>query len=126
MTAMEIRGIRRECMDTLRAVGRSQHPREFVAVLRETDGIIEEFDLAPGTVVTEQSAGFSPEMMPLDVHAVGSAHSHPSGALRPSDADLRFFGRMGRYHLIFGPPYGEGDWRAFRRDGTPVSLEVID
>ncbi|WFN34431.1 Mov34/MPN/PAD-1 family protein [Methanogenium sp. S4BF] len=123
---MEIRGIRRECLDTLRAVGKSQHPREFVAVLRETDGIIEEFDLAPGTVVTEQSAGFSFEMMPLDVHTAGSAHSHPSGPLRPSDADLRFFGRMGKYHLIFGPPYGEGDWRVFRRDGTPAELGVIE
>ncbi|GAB7015465.1 Mov34/MPN/PAD-1 family protein [Methanogenium cariaci] len=126
MTAMEIRGIRRDCLDTLRAVGRSQHPKEFVAVLRETDGIIEEFDLAPGTVVTEQSAGFSLGMMPLDVHVAGSAHSHPNGVLRPSDADLRFFGRMGRFHLIFGPPYEDTDWRAFRRDGTPVSLEVFD
>lgn len=123
---MEIRGIRRECLDTLRAVGQSQHPQEFVAVLRETDGIIEEFDLAPGTVVTDRSAGFSPEMLPLDVHTAGSAHSHPNGVLRPSDADLRFFGRMGSYHLIFGPPYGPEDWRAFRRDGTPVALEVVE
>jgi proteasome lid subunit RPN8/RPN11 len=123
---MVIRGIRKECLDTLRAVGKSQHPKEFVAVLRETNGIIEEFDLAPGTIVTEQSAGFSLSMMPLGVRAAGSAHSHPSGALWPSNADLQFFGKMGRYHLIFGPPYGKDDWRVFHRDGTPAELGVIE
>ena len=123
---MEIRGIRRECLDTLRAVGKSQHPNEFVAVLRETDGIIEEFDLAPGTVVTQQSAGFSMSMMPLGIRSAGSAHSHPSGVLSPSNADLQFFGRLGKYHFIFGPPYGKDDWRVFRRDGTPTELEVIE
>ena len=110
---------------TLLALGKSQHPNEFIAILREEKGIIEEFDLAPGTRVTEVSASFSHDMMPLDTHVAGSAHSHPNGVLVPSDADLRFFGSVGRHHIIVGPPYTEDAWRCFYPDGTPARLEVI-
>ncbi|MGI5938378.1 MULTISPECIES: Mov34/MPN/PAD-1 family protein [Methanoculleus] len=123
---MAIRGISRDLLTMLFELGREHHPNEFVAVLRERDGIIQDLDLVPGTVVGEESASFFVDMLPLDIHQAGSAHSHPNGVLSPSSADLRFFPGVGRYHIIIGYPYGERDWRCYRADGSPVHLEVVE
>ena len=106
-------------------LGKEHHPNEFVAVLRERSGIIQDLDLVPGTIVGEESASFFINMLPLDIHQAGSAHSHPNGVLSPSPADLRFFPTVGRYHIIVGYPYGERDWRSYRADGHPARLEVV-
>ncbi len=122
---MRIRGISVDLIRLLLQIGRENHPYEFVAVLREEDGIIRELNLLPGTSATEVSAHLLYDMMPLDTHVAGSAHSHPSGGIFPSEADLSFFPRIGRYHVIVGFPYGENDWRCFLTDGSPASLEVV-
>jgi proteasome lid subunit RPN8/RPN11 len=122
---MNIRGVRRELIDLMCQIASESHPNEFVGVLIEQDGIIGELNLLPGTTSGETSANLLYDMMPLDPHVAGSAHSHPSGAIRPSDADLRFFPRVGRFHFIIGFPYSYDDWHCFQADGTPVSMEVI-
>ncbi|MEA2035470.1 MAG: Mov34/MPN/PAD-1 family protein [Euryarchaeota archaeon] len=122
---MIVKGIREELLDLLIRLGESTHPREFLVILKERDGIIEELDLVPGTISRPSSASFSPAMLPLDLHKAGSAHSHPTGPLRPSDADLRYFSSMGPYHIIIGPPYTRADWRCFTAKGEPCELEVI-
>jgi proteasome lid subunit RPN8/RPN11 len=126
---MKIRGISRDLIQALlesaREMDREGDGREFVAVLREEGGVIREFLFLPFTS-TERSASLRYDLMPLDTHVAGSAHSHPSGALRPSDADLRFFPALGRYHLIIGPPFTETSWRCFTSDGKPCELEVVE
>ncbi|MDD1704046.1 MAG: Mov34/MPN/PAD-1 family protein [Methanoregula sp.] len=122
---MNIRGIRQELLNLLLELGRESHPHEFVALLKERDGVIEVLNLLPGTVTGSESASVIFDMMPLDTHLAGSAHSHPSGAIRPSDADIHFFPRSGRFHFIIGNPYGPGDWRCFTADGDPCRMEVL-
>ncbi len=122
---MKINGIKKEIITLLLRLGRDSHPNEFVALLKERDGYIDEVNLLPGTTVREDSASLIYDMMPLDTHVAGSAHSHPSGPILPSDADLIFFPRTGKYHLIIGYPYRAGDWRCFTADGEPHDLEVI-
>lgn len=122
---MKIRGIRQDILTLLLEMGRENHPHEFVALIRERDGIMDEVNLLPGTVAGEDSASLFYDMMPLDTHIAGSVHSHPNGVLRPSNADVSFFPRTGRYHLIIGYPYGKQDWRCFRADGEPCDLEVV-
>ena len=122
---MKIRGISRDLLELLLKVGSDRHPYEFAGILREKDGIIDEFNLLPGTVSSESSASLFLDMMPLDTHVAGSAHSHPNGALQPSDADLNFFPRVGRFHLIIGYPYTEESWRCFSANGDPAEMEVI-
>ena len=122
---MKIRGISRDLLELLLKIGRDRHPFEFAGILREKDGVIDEFNLLPGTVSSESSASLFLDMMPLDTHVAGSAHSHPNGALVPSDADLSFFPRVGRYHLIIGYPYTEESWRCFSANGNPAEMEVI-
>ncbi len=122
---MQIQGIRNDLLSLLLQIGKEQHPHEYAGLLREREGIIEELDLLPGTTSTEVSASLHLDMMPLDTHLAGSVHSHPNGILLPSDADLSFFPRTGRYHLIVGFPYDKGCWACFRANGTPVELEVV-
>lgn len=122
---MNIRGIKQDLLSLLLEMGRENHPNEFVALIRERDGIMDEVTLLPGTIAGEDSASLFYDMMPLDTHVAGSAHSHPNGALRPSDADVNFFPRTGRYHLIIGYPYRKSDWKCFTADGEPCNLEVI-
>lgn len=122
---MKIRGLKAELLDLLLGIGSARHPYEFAGLLRETDGIIDELNLLPGTVSGEESASLFLDMMPLDTHIAGSVHSHPSGHIRPSQADLGFFSRSGRYHIIVGYPYSRENWRCFRTDGAPWTLEVI-
>jgi proteasome lid subunit RPN8/RPN11 len=122
---MNIRGIRQELIALLLEMGRESHPNEFVGVLRERNGILNEIDLLPGTIGRENSASLFYDMMPLDTHVAGSAHSHPNGVLRPSLADVNFFPRTGRYHLIIGYPYEKENWKCFAANGEPCDLEVI-
>ena len=122
---MNIRGIRHAILSLLLELGRDSHPNEFVALLRERDGIIEELNMLPGTITGENSASLFFDMMPLDTHLAGSAHSHPNGVLRPSNADIKFFPRSGRFHLIIGYPYRESDWKCFSAGGVPQTIEVI-
>ena len=124
---MKIRGIAEDLLQGLLATARevdASHGRELVAVLREEDGVIREFTFLPFES-THESASLHFELMPLDTHIAGSAHSHPSGVLTPSNADLRFFPTVGRYHLILGPPYDRRSWRCFTADGKPYPLEVV-
>jgi len=125
MTVMPDVKIRRELLDTLFALGKSQHPNEFLAILKFKNGVIDELDLAPGTISGRSSASFDTFMMPLDTNTAGSAHSHPSGAVRPSEADLRFFPKTGKYHIIVGAPYNDDTWKAFMANGEQISIEVV-
>ena len=123
MTA--IRGIKKELLQLLLELGKNSHPNEFAALLKEENGLIAELNILPGTITGSSSASVFFDMMPLGTHMAGSAHSHPNGVCRPSDADLNFFPRAGRYHLIIGAPYTETSWRCFTADGEPYNLEVI-
>jgi proteasome lid subunit RPN8/RPN11 len=122
---MQIQGIRKDLLSLILQVGRERHPFEYAGLLREKDGIIEELNLLPGTVSNEHSASLILDMMPLDTHVAGSVHSHPNGVLVPSEADLSFFPRTGRYHFIIGFPYDEWNWACFEANGSLVKMEVV-
>ena len=122
---MSIHGIRQELLNLLFQMGRDAHPNEFVAVLTERGGVIDEVNLLPGTLTGEDSASLLFDMMPLSTHIAGSCHSHPNGVLHPSNADVHFFPRAGRFHIIVGYPYSEGNWRCFTASGQPCKMEVV-
>jgi proteasome lid subunit RPN8/RPN11 len=122
---MTIRAISSDTLLTLLEMAKSQHPLEFVALLEADNGVLSGINLLPGTRLDERSASVLTDMIPLGMSFSGSAHSHPNGVISPSDADIGFFPRFGSCHLIIGYPYGPDDWRAFSRDGSERSLEVI-
>jgi proteasome lid subunit RPN8/RPN11 len=123
---MKVHGVRAGIIQALCQMGLHAHPQEFAALLREENGVIEEVDLLPGTIGGERHATMHLDMMPLDTHVAGSAHSHPSGVLHPSPADLAFFARAGRYHIIVGYPYHLENWCCFFTNGSVFELEVLE
>ncbi len=118
--------ITRRALDSVLASGSSAYPNEFGGVLRaDPPGTISELLLLPGTTAGHRHANFRLYMLPADLTVVGTVHSHPSGALHPSDADLRLFRNWGRRHLIVGSPFDPGCWRAYDGNGRETHLSVV-
>jgi proteasome lid subunit RPN8/RPN11 len=131
----EILGIAEEALDFALEASKESHPNEYMGFLRGEDArrvgldrsgtVITDVLIIPGTKSDPMSATVNSNMIPNDMRAVGSIHSHPNGVLRPSDADLDTFGN-GQVHIILGHPYRRSDWRAFDQEGAPTTLDVLD
>jgi proteasome lid subunit RPN8/RPN11 len=128
-------GIARDALEFALEASEDSHPREYMGLLRGEDArklgleeegtVITDVLIIPGTESNSVSATVKTSMIPNDMQAQGSVHSHPNGVLRPSKADRATFTK-GEVHIIIGYPYGPDDWRAFDRDGEPRDLEVLD
>jgi proteasome lid subunit RPN8/RPN11 len=121
----QVRRIKKKVLRMILESAKSSFPNEFGALLRAEEGEISEVILLPGTISGNTSALFQLNMRPIDFSIVGSAHSHPSGNYRPSDADLEFFRRSGYVHIIVGYPYTMDTWAAYDVSGNRISLEVL-
>ena len=118
--------ITRACLDSALACGRSSYPNEFGGILRaDPPGVISELLLLPGTTSGRRHANFQLHMIPIDLGVSGTVHSHPSGALHPSEADIRLFRHWGQRHVIIGRPFGPGSWRAYDGNGLEVTLLLV-
>ena len=118
--------ITRRCLDSALACARSTYPNEFGGILRaDPPGVISDLLLLPGTTSGHRHANFMLHMLPVDLGVSGTVHSHPSGALHPSQADVTLFRHWGRRHVILGAPFGPGAWRAYDGNGQEVTLEVV-
>lgn len=128
-------GISRETLDFARESAERTHPNEYMGRLRgmpaselgidETGVVITDILVMPGTDSSPTQASVKEWVIPNDVKSLGSIHSHPNGVIRPSDQDLRTFGK-GDVHIILGAPYGSEDWQAFDRSGESRDLPVLD
>ena len=121
----KIKGIARDALKFMLEVSASSHPKEFAAMLYETDQIITDVELpinqsSNGTTVMDLFT------IPVSTHIVGSVHSHPSGELQPSDADIRLFMQKGDYHIIVAYPYEITSWACYDRIGNIRKLDVLD
>ncbi|HEV2316857.1 MAG TPA: Mov34/MPN/PAD-1 family protein [Thermoplasmata archaeon] len=118
--------ITRRCLDSALACAQSAYPNEFGGVLRaDPPGVISDLLLLPGTTAGRRHANFQLYMLPVDLGVSGTVHSHPSGALHPSEADVTLFRHWGRRHIILGWPYSAGMWRAYDGNGRETSLQVV-
>jgi proteasome lid subunit RPN8/RPN11 len=120
-----IKGIARDALNFILEVSASSHPKEFAGMLYETNGIITDVDV-PITQSSNVSAVMNLFMLPVSTHIVGSVHSHPSGALQPSDADINLFMQKGTHHIIVGYPYDVTNWVCYDRFGEKRKLDVLD
>lgn len=131
----EILGIAEETLEFALESSEATHPNEYMGFLRGTEAaklgldrdglVITDILVIPGTKSNSVSATVRTSMIPNDVKALGSVHSHPSGVISPSAADLESFGR-GTVHIIIGAPYRRSDWKPFDSQGKPRTLDVID
>ncbi len=120
-----IKGIAKEALEFVLEVSASSHPKEFAGMLYETNDVITHVDV-PITQSSNVSAVMDLFMLPVNPHLVGSVHSHPSGVLTPSDADLKMFMQGGAYHIIVDYPYDMQSWTCYDRGGNIRTLAVLD
>ena len=125
MKKKKVRGIARDTLHFILEASRSSEPNEFAGLLSVEGDIISDVLILPGTENSRMSALVRLYMLP-NMSVAGSAHSHPSSDLRPSEPDLIFFSRTGDYHLIVGPPFDEKSWICYDGAGKRRDLDVLD
>jgi proteasome lid subunit RPN8/RPN11 len=119
--------ISQDLLQTVFEGAKNVYPRETILLLRgkkKKDLISVTELLVPP--LANYGRGFSNiriHMLPMDFSIVGTAHSHPSGNITPSHADLNhFFGPM---LMIVGFPYTtEKDVAVYNRNGERLALQV--
>lgn len=102
-------------------------PRETILLLRgkkKKDMItISELVVPPLANYGQGFAQIRLHMLPMDFSIVGTAHSHPSGNLSPSPADLNHF--IGVVLMIVGFPFrDEKNVAIYNRAGEKLALQV--
>jgi len=115
-------------IDSLLSYARMQHPREGILLLRgkvdKEKIVVSDVEIPPFAAHGNSFASFPLHMLPIDFSIVGVAHSHPSGALKPSTADLNKF--YGRIMVIIAYPYHtQRDMAVFDREGKALKYEVL-
>jgi len=105
------------------------HPKEGILLLRgkidKKKIMIEEVELPPLSIRGLGFSSFPAYMLPIDLSVVGTAHSHPSGVLRPSSTDMNKF--YGRIMIIAAYPYRtEKDLAIFDGQGTSLEFRIVN
>lgn len=121
----KIWGISIDFIDGFNESAKSTYPDEFLCMTSETDGVITDMVMLPGTVFGDEHSFINQWMAPIDYSISGSAHSHPGFSNEPSDADKDFFGNMGGVHLITCQPYDRTSWKAYDYHGDEIHLEIV-
>ncbi len=117
--------IAKDTLTFILEVSKSSAPLEFAGMLQADGEVITEVVVVPGTASSDESAVMQLFMLP-NIYTVGTVHSHPSGNLRPSRADLELFGRKGKVHIIVGAPYDLSSWACYNNKGERIQVEVVD
>ena len=119
--------ISREVLEMAIAAARESHPHEFIALL---GGNRKKRHISELIFLPSSSGGVSAvihmDMLPIGMSVFGTIHSHPTPNPTPSMQDLETFSKRGVVHVIVAYPYTMQSWRAYRSDGSPVELEVVD
>jgi len=105
---------------------RNIYPDEFIGMLggNRKEKIIDELIIVPA-VYGEGFTMVHSHLIPFDPKLIGTVHSHPSPASRPSQQDLETFSKTGEIHIIIGHPYTYETIRAFDRNGKSVQITVV-
>lgn len=120
--------IKRSVVESILSYAKMCHPREGILLLRGKaagDTIrVEEVLIPPLSVRGSGFSSFPLQMLPIDFSIIGVAHSHPSGILAPSTADLNNF--FGRIMIIVAFPYAsEKDMIVIDGKGRRMDYKIV-
>ena len=120
--------VERAVVDSILSYAQMCHPKESILLLNgkvnKNRLTITDVQIPPLATHGSTFSGFPLSRLPIDFSVIGVAHSHPSGALRPSVTDLnRFYGRI---MLITAYPYqSEQNIIILDRQGNPQKYTVV-
>ncbi len=120
--------VERAVVDSILSYAQMFHPRESILLLKgkidKKKIVVTDVQIPPLATHGSTFSGFPLSRLPIDFSVIGVAHSHPSGALRPSVTDLNKF--YGRIMLITAYPYqSEKNIIILDRKGKPLKYAVI-
>jgi proteasome lid subunit RPN8/RPN11 len=121
--------IDRSVIDSILTYAKIQYPREGILLLRgkvdKNEILVDEVVIPPLAVHGHGYSQFPLHMLPMDLSVMGTAHSHPSGVLRPSVGDLNHF--YSRILIITAYPYdSEQQIAVYDREGNTVKYEIVN
>ena len=124
---METFYIQRNVFEFVIQASQNVYPKEFSGLLRGEKNLITETLVIPLTTYGDKFSSTRFDMIPIDHSIIGSVHSHPSRNFKPSEADLNYFKKIGKVHLIVCYPYqGLGSIAAYDREGNKIELVLVD
>ena len=115
-------------INSLLSYARNSHPNEGILLLRgeisKDEIMVKEVVIPPLATHGRSFSSFPLHMLPLDLSIIGTAHSHPSGVLRPSLEDLTHF--YSRIMVIMAYPYStEKNIAVFDKEGNMIRYSII-
>jgi len=115
-------------INSLLSYARGSHPNEGILLLRgkvsKDEIMVKEVVIPPLATHGEGFSSFPLHMLPLDLSIIGTAHSHPSGVLKPSLEDLAHF--YSRIMVIIAYPYStEKNIAVFDKEGNMIKYSII-
>jgi proteasome lid subunit RPN8/RPN11 len=121
--------LKRSVVDSILTYAQVAYPKEGILLLRghftPSETVISEVVIPPRAVHGYGFANFPWHMLPIDRSILGTAHSHPSGTLRPSVQDLNHY--YSRIMIIMVYPFqSHHDIGAFDRNGAIVNYDIVD
>ena len=119
--------VKRSVVDSILSYAQIFHPRESILLLKGKVSkhklVVDDVQIPPLATHGSTFSGFPLSTLPIDFSVIGVAHSHPSGALRPSITDLNKF--YGKIMLITAYPYrSEQNIIILDRKGQQLKYEV--
>jgi len=119
--------ISQELLQAIFEGARRLYPRETILLLRgeKKKNLIKVSELLvpPLTTYGRSFVNIPLHMLPMDFSIVGTVHSHPSGNLTPSTADLNHF--FGNILMIVGFPFAdERNVALYNRNGEKLKLQI--
>jgi len=118
----------RELLQTVFEGARRLYPKEMILLLRgkKKKNLVKVSELVVPPLATYGSnfANIPLHMLPIDFSIVGTVHSHPSGNLTPSTADLNHV--FGIILMIVGFPFAdERNVAVYNRNGEKLTLQIM-
>jgi proteasome lid subunit RPN8/RPN11 len=119
--------ISQELLQAIFEGARRLYPRETILLLRgeKKKNLIKisELVVPPLSTYGRGFANIPLHMLPMDFSIVGTVHSHPSGNLAPSAADLNHF--FGVILMIVGFPFTDDrNVAVYNRGGEKLTLQI--
>jgi proteasome lid subunit RPN8/RPN11 len=120
--------IKSDVFEAMQGFAHERHPNEIILLLRGEktgdDFHITDFLHPPFGSGSKKFASFPSNLLPIDFTIIGTAHSHPSGNLKPSTGDLHNF--YGYIMMIIGPPYDKLKAAAYSKNGEKIELRILN
>jgi proteasome lid subunit RPN8/RPN11 len=119
----------RSVIDSVLDYSKGAYPKEAILLLTGKNSqdriVIDGIEVPPLAVHGAGFSNFPTHMLPMDFSIMGTAHSHPSGVLKPSVPDMNNF--YGRLMIITAYPYETmSSLAVFDSRGNVVKYEVFE